>query len=141
MTESDRAGLSLPTVKDFLNSSTTVKDSLLALTLQSAEEMWLSRGGPLAAGDPTTEWHDGGNTVVSLYHAPVASVVSVDETIGTIDYPLHEYDPGSSGDAWAYSLSTGTGTITRRASGMATPFADGERNINRTLHTSPSPRD
>lgn len=120
----------LADVKTFLRMTGDVDDQLLTSMILAAQDAWRSKGGPLDLVDqPVVEWHDGGGTSIMPYRTPLVSVTGVAETIGTITYQLHEVDPGSSADPWAYSVSRSTGAITRRAAGIATAFAAGERNI------------
>lgn len=139
--DEDDAGLLIPLVdvKTFLRISGTADDALLQSMVLAAQDAWRSKGGPLTtSSQPIVEWHDGGSTTITPYRTPIAEIMTVSETIGTIAYQLHGQDPGDSADPWAYSVDADTSTITRRAAGIATAFADGERNI-RLVYTSGYP--
>ncbi|MDA8439839.1 MAG: hypothetical protein M0Z51_13400 [Propionibacterium sp.] len=124
--------ITLQDAKTFLNIDTTASDAELAEFITAASQMWSSRGLPGNSVGTLDEWYDGGAPEISLRHAPVVSVTSVVETIGTIAYTLAQADPGASSSAWTYSVDPTTGLLVRRAAGIAVAFYPGVRNVHVT---------
>lgn len=78
------------------------------------------------------EWHDGGSRDVRLLQAPVLSITSVLEAYGagyTRTLSQQNLDSGAF-DAFGYTPDLLDGVITRRTSGVASPFAHGHRNVH-----------
>jgi hypothetical protein len=93
--------------------------------------MWERRVGPVES-HAYTEWYDGGAQTIVLAKSPVLTITSVIESHGsTVKYTLtnQPLDTATSMDAWGYTIDVDTATLTRRASGVAVPFAEGKRNI------------
>lgn len=91
---------------------------------------------------PRVETHDGGSPQIVLLWGPVISVTSIIESYGsTFQRTLTAQDvftPGS-GDAFGYTIDQLLGTVTRRATGIAAPFAAGRRNIQVTYVSGRNP--
>lgn len=81
-----------------------------------------------------TETHDGGDVSIYLRHRPVVSVASITEVVGSVTYTLTLQPPGSSTDAWGFSLDDpANGKIVRRsAAGQPWRFTAGVGNITVT---------
>ena len=123
--------VTLDQVKQFLNINNTSSDGELPFYIGAAEAQWAGRGLPLGTpAAPVDEWYDGGSDTIVVRSRPIDSVQLVAETWGSFTYVLTETEAGTSGYAWAYTVDLVTGTIIRRAAGVAIPFADGERNIH-----------
>lgn len=80
-----------------------------------------------------TDTFDGGACQIMLHHTPVISVTSVIESWGSnYTQTLTATDlfsgSGSTG-SYCYSIELATGVLTRRAAGVAIPFAPGTRNV------------
>lgn len=118
--------------KQFLNITVTTFDTELASFITAASQMWINRVGPVGSA-AFDEWYDGGVPQIALRHVPIQSVTSVVESYGsTVHYTLTEQvlDGSVSMDAWGYTIDTTTGMLTRRATGVAVPFAPGRRNVH-----------
>jgi hypothetical protein len=79
-----------------------------------------------------TETFDGGKAQIALLYPPLLSITTVIESYGSnYQRTLNAVDifSGSTSDAYAYTADLNTGIVTRRASGVAVPFASGLRNI------------
>jgi hypothetical protein len=93
--------------------------------------MWANRGGPTGTpATPVDEWYNGGSPEINLRRSPVASITLVEESLGSIKYTLTEQATGSGSNAYAYTVDLATGTLVRRAAGMAVNFAIGLRNVH-----------
>lgn len=123
--------VTLQQAKDFLNITTTDSDAELPFYTSAATAMWANRGGPVGQpGAPLDEWYDGGRPTIVTRTRPIGSVTLVEESWGSSKYTLSEVATGSGGTAFAYTVDLVTGTFVRRASGVAVPFAVGERNVH-----------
>jgi len=123
--------LTLAETKAFLNITSAASDAELALFITAASAMWERRVGP-ASASAYTETYDGGYPAIVLRHSPVLTVVSVVESYGsTVRYTLTDQpvDSATSTNAYGYTIDLATATLTRRATGMAVPFAGGKRNV------------
>lgn len=121
--------VTLAQAKTFLNIAGSTFDTELADYVTAASQMWLARGGPGASSLAYDEWYDGGGATISLNHTPVLAISALTEASGMSTYTLTAQDAGGSG-AYGYSLDANTGTIIRRASGEATTFAPGFKNVH-----------
>lgn len=125
--------VSLAEAKTFLNIAVPDNDTELATFITAASSMWIRRVGPVASGTTFDEWYDGGNVRIALNNIPVATVTKVEESISATGlYTLTEQTLQSGGDtgAWGYSIDKTSGVLVRRASGVATAFAAGTKNIH-----------
>lgn len=78
------------------------------------------------------ESYNGGHSQICLLRPPVISVQGIIESSGTgYQRTLTVQDPFAVGtaDAYGYTLDAAAGILTRRASGVATSFMSGVRNI------------
>jgi len=118
-----RTAIGLPT-------SDTSKDEALRTVIAGCTPIIEDLIGPCVS-TTRTETYDGGNPQIALNFAPVLSITSIIESYGTVVYTLTAQNifGGSGLDAFGYTVDLTTGIITRRASGVATGFAPGERNI------------
>lgn len=122
--------VTLAEAKAFLNISGTTFDTELPDYITAASSMWIKRGGPGASSPEYDEWHDGGGTTIALRHVPVLAISALTEATGSTLDALTEQDPGTSAGNYGYSVDTTTGAVTRRAGGIAVPFAAGKRNVH-----------
>lgn len=123
--------LSLTDLKDELNLSATdtSKDAKLRRWLKSATRVVENVTGPIAA-QPRTERFDGDVASVVLSSRWVASVTTVTETWGSVNYTLTEQPLGASTDAFGYTWDRTTNTITRRVTGgVPALFQPGIRTV------------
>lgn len=81
---------------------------------------------------PFDEWYDGGGMLIALDHSPVISVATVTESIGSTRTLTAQPLDGVSMDAYGYTIDKDLGVLTRRAAGVATPFAPGRSNVHVT---------
>lgn len=127
--------ITLSEAKAFLRIEGDGSDSLLPSFISTASQMIVNEIG-IVSGSPTAEeWHDGGADRIVLRNAgPIVSVTSVIESFGNISYTLTEVDLDSNpgGSAYAFTVDLDEGLLVRRASGVATCFASGLRNIHIT---------
>jgi len=126
--------VSLADAKAFLNVSSSSNDVEIAQMITAASQLWVRRVGPVAGSPAYDEYYDGGQTTLVVRHAPVLTVTAVVEAysssfVRTLTH--NEPDTGSS-SAYDYSVDLVSGTFTRRAMGIAVPFAWGDRNIHIT---------
>ena len=122
-------------VKPFLNITNTTYDTELTAFIATASQMVVNKIGQVAGSPTVDEWHDGGTTEIVLRNqGPIQSVTSVTESFGSIVYTLTQVtlDSGSVAGAYTYSVDLDRSVLVRRASGIATPFAEGTRNIHVT---------
>ena len=127
--------ITLQDAKEFLNITDTRFDAELPAYITTASQMWVNKAGPVAGSPTYSETYDGGVPRIVLRHVPVQSVTSVVESYGTqVRYTLTEQTLQAGGDnsAWGYSVDLSTGLLTRRAAGVAVPFAVGQRNVRVT---------
>jgi uncharacterized phiE125 gp8 family phage protein len=127
----------LSDVKTFLNIGGTQYDAELPNFITTASDMIESRIGAVAGSPTYDEYYDGGhgNTMqIVLRHAPIQSVLTVSESYMTSWVRTLNPQPldGTSTDtsAYGYTVDLQDGLITRRAAGVACPFAAGKRNIH-----------
>jgi hypothetical protein len=94
--------------------------------------MWIKKVGPVSGTPSRDEWYDGGSSTISLRAIPVLTVTSVIETYGaSYSRTLTQEAPDSgTSSAFDYSIDLVSGLLTRRAVGIAVPFAPGEKNIH-----------
>ena len=118
--------ITLDEAKTFLNMLGTASDTELPDFITAASRMWTQRVGPVNS-TAFDEWHDGYGSRIMLRHTPVLTVTLVEESYGPILYTLTE-----TYGTWTYTLDESTGLLTRRAVGVAIPFARGQRNIHVT---------
>lgn len=76
------------------------------------------------------EWYDGGSTLIALDHAPVISVSTVAESTGVLRTLTAQPLDAASMDAYGYTVDLPLGILTRRAQGVALPFAPGRSNVH-----------
>lgn len=125
--------VTLQQAKDFLNITTTTFDSELGGFIDAASQMITNRIGPVSGSPTYDEWYDGGRPQIVLRHTPVQSVTSITESYGAAtSYTLTPVtlDSGSVAGSFAYTVDLSAGIITRRAAGVAMPFAPGVQNIH-----------
>ena len=123
--------VTLDEAKAFLNITVATFDVELAGFVTAASRMWVNRVGPVASS-VFTEWYDGGVPQIALRQTPVLSVTSVVESYGsTTRYTLTDQPLTGDGptNAWGYTIDMQTGLLTRRATGVAVPFATGRRTV------------
>lgn len=119
--------------KTFLNIDVTDYDAELTDFVATASQMIANRIGHVAGSVSLDEWYDGGTERIALRNeGPIQSVTSVTESFGSIVYTLSQVtlDTGSVADAYSYTVDLDRGLLTRRAAGIAIPFAFGVRNIH-----------
>lgn len=119
-----RASLRLP-------SGQTVDDEDLRSLIASATPVMEDLCGPIIAR-AHTETYDGGARQLALIYNPVITVTSIIESYGaSYVRTLTLQDPfaGTGFDSFGYTIDSVTGIVTRRAAGIAVPFASGTRNI------------
>jgi hypothetical protein len=123
-----RAGIGMPL------GGSAVTDADLRVFMGAATPIMEDIVGPIIAR-PLVETYDGGTTQINLLWAPLISVTSIVESWGSSYVrPITGQDifAGTALDSYGYSVDLVTGIITRRATGMAIPFAAGKRNIQVT---------
>lgn len=82
---------------------------------------------------PMDEWYDGGGALIAVTTTPVLSVTTVTESWGgssirtLTNQPLDGVTPVST---YGYTVDLATGILTRRISGVASPFVGGRRNVH-----------
>lgn len=121
----------LASVKKHLNlslSDTRQDDELQGFILAAADQARYICGPWLP--EQHTQYFDGGvNTIVPDW-LPLASVQSATEYYGLSAFPLTEQPLGSQMNAFAFTVDTTTGQITRRTfGGQPAMFAIGAKNI------------
>lgn len=124
--------ISLADAKAFLNITSTAEDDKLSAFITAASQMWVNRCGPVASS-VYDEWYNGGGQTITLRNVPVLSISQVEEsfTAATIyELTAQTLEPGGDTSAWGYSADFATGTLTRRAAGVAVDFQPGLRNIH-----------
>lgn len=124
--------VTVPQAQNYLG--VTGRDSDLAGVINTASQMIVNRIGQVAGSPTVDEWHDGGCDRIMLYNqGPIQSVTSVTESYGTIVYTLTQVslDAGSA-NAYGFTIDLDSGLLVRRASGIATLFAPGVRNVHVT---------
>ncbi len=85
--------------------------------------------GPIAART-YTEYYDGGDPTIVLYHRPVLKVTTVTETYGLTSRDLVEVDmPDVTGALNAFTVNLATGEIRRRSLNWMYWFPYGKRNV------------
>ncbi len=124
--------VALADVKTFLNIGTTTHDVQLAGFITTASNMWNRRVGPVTGVPAFDERYDGGGTTIALRQTPVLTVTSVVESwAASFVRTLTQQQPDSGvGSAYDYSFDSTTGQLTRRAMGVAVPFASGIKNVH-----------
>lgn len=109
------------------------KDTLLQFYVDAVTPVLTYLGCDVDTSTAYTDTFDGGACQISLPHAPVLTVTSVIESWGanyTQTLTATDLFSGSgSTSAYCYSIELNTGLLTRRAAGVAVPFANGTRNI------------
>lgn len=121
-----RASLRVP-------ASQTVDDADLTDLITSATAIMEDLCGPIISR-PGDDWLDGGGCTVRLLQAPILSVTTVTESYGagyTRTLTAQPLD-GTGFDSFGYTVDLVDGILTRRVSGIATPFVNGRRNIHVT---------
>lgn len=126
--------VSLADAKTFLNITSSSNDAELGAMISSASALWVRRVGPVAGSPSYDEYYDGGQTTVSVRHFPVLTVTAVVEAYSSsfVRTLAHNEPDAGSPSAYDYSVDLVAGTFTRRAMGIAVPFAWGDRNIHIT---------
>lgn len=123
----------LTDVKAQLNITSTTYDAELQGFLDAAGDVVLEFIGDI----PTTvytENYDGGDVSIYLRHRPVLTITTMTEVVGNVVYTLTSQPPGSSVDAWGYSIDDAdAGKVVRRsAAGQPWRFTPGIGNITVT---------
>lgn len=127
-----RTSLRLPTGQ-------TVDDGDLSDLITSATACMEDLCGPIIA-HTCDEWYDGGRSTIMLVNTPLTAVTAVVEISGTYIRALtQEPLDGGAGDAYGYTIDLLSGTLIRRATGVASPFISGRRNIHVTYTSGRSP--
>lgn len=119
-----RAGLGITTTN-------AAKDEEIRSVIAAATPIMEDLVGPILRTN-RTETYDGGTTQINLLWSPIISITSIIESYGsTYQRTLTQQDifTGTSSDAFGYTVDLTTGIVTRRATGVAVPFANGKRNI------------
>lgn len=126
--------VTLPQTKTHLKIEVDTFDAQLNDYIEAASQMVVNRIGQVAGSPTIEEYHDGGvQQIVLRNQAPIQSVTSVLESFGTVNYTLTQVTlDAASGNAFAYTVELDRGLITRRASGIAVPFAPGIGNVHVT---------
>ena len=117
-----------------VTAANTMKDEDLRTYIAAATPIMEDIVGPILRATHV-ETYDGGAPSIALLWAPMISVSSVVESYGsTVRYTLNPVDVFSGGgtDAYGYTVDLGSGLMTRRAAGVAIPFAAGRRNVQVT---------
>jgi hypothetical protein len=117
-----------------LAAGNAVKDDDLRTYIAAATPIMEDIVGPILR-TTRTESYDGGGMQICLLWAPIISIASIIESYGGSYFrTLNAQDVFSAGstDPFGYSVDLTTGTITRRAAGVATHFASGLRNVQVT---------
>ena len=112
----------------------TTKDEDLRGVISDATPIMEDLCGSLLS-KTRVETYDGGTSQINLLFAPLLSITSIIESYGS-NYirPITGQDifTGSALDSFGYSVDLITGIVTRRAAGVAIPFAFGKRNVQIT---------
>jgi len=117
-----------------LSSGQTAKDDDLRTYISAACPIMEDLVGPILR-TARTETYDGGTSQINLLWSPLISVSSIVESFGSTyvrTLTAQDVFAGSGLDSFGYSADLTTGIITRRATGMAIPFALGKRNVQIT---------
>lgn len=123
--------ITLQDAKDQLNITSSTSDPELQFFVSAASASVSQRLGSVAGSPVRDETYDGGSPTIMLRSTPVASVSSVTESFGSsIVYTLTNQPLGTGFDAYGYTVDLVSGLLTRRASGVAVPFAYGIRNVH-----------
>lgn len=125
--------VTLADAKAFLNITSTNQDTELGSFITSASDMITNRVGPVAGSPTFDEWYDGGSTRIVLRHTPVQSITSITESYGSTTYytlTAQALDGGGGTSAYGYTVDLTHGIVTRRAAGIAVPFAAGQQNVH-----------
>ncbi len=115
-----------------LSAGNTARDDDLRTYMAAATPIMEDIVGPILRVT-RTETYDGGTPQITLLWAPIISIATIIESYGSnYQRTLTAQDifSGSGSlDAFGYTVDTTTATVTRRAAGIAIPFAFGKRNI------------
>ena len=113
------------------SGASTAKDEDIRSLIAAATPIMEDLVGPILRTS-RVDTYDGGTTQINVIWAPMISVSSIIESYGS-NYQrtltLQDIFAGVSSDAYGYTVDLGTGIITRRAAGVAVPFAIGRRNV------------
>lgn len=115
-------------------AANTVKDEDLRTYIAAATPIMEDIVGSILR-QSRVESYDGGSTQINLLWPPLISVTSVIESYGSSSQrtlTAQDIFAGSGLDSYGYTVDLVSGIITRRASGVAMPFAAGKRNIQVT---------
>lgn len=120
----------------------TADDAALQFFIEAADDAIIKETGENVAKQ-FTEYYDGGDSAIFLFHTPVLSIQSVQENWGFATYELDYVQVGSPvvSTQFAYSIDDDdNGYITRRTSGnVLIPFAPGTNNIRFTYTAGRNP--
>ena len=114
-----------------LSPGQTAKDEDLRTYIGAACPIMEDLVGPILR-TTRVETYDGGTSQINVIWSPMISVSSIIESYGSNyirSITAQDIFAGSSLDSYGYSVDLVTGIITRRAAGVAIPFAFGKRNI------------
>ena len=126
--------ISLADAKAGLGVTGTSKDEDIRSVIQAATPILEDLVGPILRVT-RVETYDGGTSQINLLWAPIISITSIVESYGstyTRTLTAQDIFAGTGTDAYGYTVDLTTGIVTRRASGVAMPFANGKRNIQIT---------
>lgn len=115
-------------------AANTVKDEDLRTFIAAATPIMEDICGPILR-TTRVESYDGGSSQIAVLYAPLISVSSIIESYGASyvrSLTLQDPFAGGGADAFGYTVDLTLGLITRRASGVAMPFAAGKRNVQVT---------
>jgi len=126
--------ISLADAKAGLGVTGTSKDEDIRSVIQAATPILEDLVGPILRVT-RVETYDGGTSQINLMWAPIVSITSIIESYGstyTRTLTAQDIFAGGSLDTFGYSVDLVTGIVTRRAAGVAIPFALGKRNVQIT---------
>lgn len=120
----------------------TQDDAALQFFIEAADDAIIKETGENVARQ-YTEYYDGGDSAIFLFHTPVLSIQSIQEGWGWATFELDYVQVNSPvvSSMYAYSIDDDeNGYITRRTSGNALiPFTPGTNNIRVTYTAGRNP--
>ena len=117
-----------------ITASSAAKDEDIRSVIAAATPIMEDIVGPILR-TTRVETYDGGTSQINLLWSPLISITSIIESYGSSyqrTLTAQDIFAGGSSDAYGYSVDLTTGIVTRRATGVAMPFANGKRNIQVT---------